>query len=181
MDTSFNMFIETEVPKNEIIISRTDLNGIITYANETFARISGYSSDELVGKPHNILRHPDMPSSVFYDMWKTLKDGGIWRGYIKNIRKDRGYYWVYAEISGVYKNGRLIEYKSMRSYVEREKRIQMQKLYDQMRKNERDPVRVVSYLPYPVYYDLLKKSEAAGVSPQKWLEKLIKDAKKPNF
>ena len=72
--------IETIVPQNELIISRTDLKGIITYANETFAQISGYSVDELIGKPHNLVRHPDMPKRVFTDMWnKTFKQSKVER------------------------------------------------------------------------------------------------------
>ena len=75
MDTSFDMFIETEVPENELIISRTSLSGVITYANETFAKISGYEVEELIGKPHNIVTHPDMPKSVFKEVCDTLALG----------------------------------------------------------------------------------------------------------
>ncbi len=146
IDTSFEMFIETEVPENELIISRTDLKGVITYVNETFADISGYESDELIGKPHNVVRHPDMPKSAFADVWKTIEEGKVWSGYIKNMRKDRGYYWVHAEVSGVYKEGKLIEYKSLRSPVEDENKFEMQKLYDNMRKEEEGTERVVVYL-----------------------------------
>ena len=106
MDTSFNMFLETEVPDDELIISRTDLKGNITYANETFAMISGYDPDELIGKSHNIVRHPDMPRSVFKELWTTLERGENWQGFVKNRRKDGGYYWVHAEVSGVYKDGK---------------------------------------------------------------------------
>jgi aerotaxis receptor len=146
MDTSFDMFIETQVPENELIISRTDLNGVITYVNDTFADISGYEADELVGKAHNIVRHPDMPSSVFSDLWQTIKDGKTWDGYVKNLRKDGGYYWVFAEISGVYKNGELVEFKSMRSPVERDMKIEMQGVYDDLRRDQGELQRVVVYL-----------------------------------
>ena len=145
MDTSFNMFIETAVPHDELIISRTDLKGNITYVNETFAEISGYEANELIGKPHNIVRHPDMPKSVYKDLWETLKKDKSWKGYVKNLRKDRGYYWVHAHISGVYQDGKLIEYKSIREPVEKEKKIQMQNQYDQMRKEQEDNCRVVIY------------------------------------
>ena len=87
MQTSYQMFIETEVPENELIVSRTDVNGRITYANETFAHISGYRVDELIGKPHNIVRHPDMPRSVFKEMWESLKREEIWRGNVKTDEK----------------------------------------------------------------------------------------------
>ena len=145
MDTSFDMFIETEVPAGELIISRTDLNGIISYVNETFANISGYEPDELVGKPHNVIRHPDMPKSAFTELWKTLKAEKVWKGYVKNLRKDKGYYWVYAEISGVYKDGKLVEYKSIREPVSRGKRIEMQRYYDKLRSEEEGTSRVVLY------------------------------------
>lgn len=146
IDTGFDMFIETEVPENELIISRTDLKGVITYVNETFADISGYEIDELIGKAHNIVRHPDMPKSAFADVWETIQEGKVWSGYIKNMRKDRGYYWVHAEVSGVLKDGKLVEYKSLRSPVEVENKLEMQKLYDKMRKEEEGTERVVTYL-----------------------------------
>jgi len=146
IDTTYEMFIETQVPENELIISRTDLKGVITYVNDTFAEISGYAPSELIGKPHNIVRHPDMPKSAFKEVWESLNTGKVWQGYIKNMRKDRGYYWVEAEISGVYKEGKLVEYKSLRSPVEAGKKIEMQKFYDKIRKEEEDSVRVVTYL-----------------------------------
>ncbi len=146
MDTSFDMFLETEVPDHELIISRTDLKGNITYVNETFAMISGYDPDELIGKPHNIVRHPDMPKSVFKELWETLNRGENWQGFVKNRREDGGYYWVHAEISGVYKDGKLIEYKSLRTPIESETKINMQNKYDAMRKEEEKNSRVVMYL-----------------------------------
>ena len=146
IDTSYEMFIETEVPENELIISRTDLKGVITYVNDTFAEISGYEADELIGKPHNIVRHPDMPKSAFADVWKSIGEGKVWSGYIKNMRKDRGYYWVHAEVSGVFKDGKLVEYKSLRAPVELAKKLEMQTLYDKMRKEQEDSQRVVTYL-----------------------------------
>ena len=146
MDTTFDMFIETEVPEGVEIISRTDLSGIITYANETFANISGYKVDELIGKPHNMVRHPDMPKSIFKDLWQKLKEGKSWQGYVKNKRKDNGYYWVYANISGVYKDGKLVEYKSVRTPVDRETKIKMQNFYDRLREKEEQKYRVVLYI-----------------------------------
>jgi aerotaxis receptor len=146
METSFDLFIETEVPEGELIISRTDLNGVITYINETFAHISGYEPDELIGKPHSVIRHPDMPKSAFDDLWKTIKSGNTWRGYVKNLRKDKGYYWVYAEISGVHKEGKLVEYKSIREPMSRKKRIEMQHHYDNLRFSEENQSRAVIYV-----------------------------------
>jgi len=145
MDTSFDMFIETEVPTEELIISRTDLSGVITYANDTFAKISGYEAEELIGKPHKIVRHPDMPKSVFKDLWETLQRGESWQGIVKNRRKDNGYYWVHADVSGVYKEGKLVEYKSLRTPIDRDTKIKMQRRYDDLRKSEEQNVRIVMY------------------------------------
>lgn len=136
---------ETIVPKNELIISRTDLKGLITYANETFATISGYEAHELVGKPHNIVRHPDMPKAIFKHLWKSLENDGKWSGYVKNLRKDFGFYWVYAEISGVYKDGKLVEYKSIRTPISFEDKLFYQKKYDEMKKKNGEYMRVISY------------------------------------
>ncbi|QKF82675.1 PAS domain-containing protein [Halarcobacter ebronensis] len=137
--------IETIVPENELIISRTDLRGFITYANETFAQISGYLIDELVGNPHNLVRHPDMPKRVFKQMWETLLKGQKWEGVVKNLRKDRGYYWVHATISGVYKDGKLIEYKSIRTPIDYQTKLKHQKLYDEYRNLDNENIRRVIY------------------------------------
>ncbi len=174
MTDSFDMFIETEIPQNDVIISRTDLKGVITYANDTFAEISDYTIDELIGKPHNILRHPDMPKSAFADLWATIKAGNIWQGYVKNLRKDRGYYWVYAEVSGVYKDGEVVEYKSIRSWVPKEKRRQMQKIYDKMRFEDGENVRCVSYIPADLYNKLLTLSDNDKVCGDTILKELVK-------
>jgi len=140
-----NFLIETIVPKNELIVSRTNLKGIISYANETFAKISGYSIDELIGKPHNIVRHPDMPKSVFKEVWGNLQTKGKWSGVIKNLRKDEGFYWVYAEISQVFKNEKLIEYKSIRAPISFEEKIKYQLLYDDIRAKNNEKQRVIYY------------------------------------
>ncbi len=137
--------VETEVPSEELIISRTDLNGLITYANDTFCEISGYELDELIGKPHNIVRHPDMPSSAFKDMWETIQNKKQWIGVVKNLRKDKGYYWIEAIVSGVYKNGVLVEYKSLRTPISYDDKLKYQRLYDKTRQDNGEKVRKVIY------------------------------------
>ena len=137
--------IETEVPQGELIISRTDLKGNITYANDSFSQISGYKSEELVGKSHNIVRHPDMPKSVFADMWRKLKREAKWEGIVKNLRKDKGYYWVYANISGVFKDDVLVEYKSIRTPISFEEKLKAQKSYDEIRNRDGENIRKVVY------------------------------------
>jgi len=136
---------ETLVPENELIVSRTDLKGNITYANDVFAQISGYEIDELIGKEHNCVRHPDMPKAVFKNLWESLQDTGKWSGFVKNLRKDFGYYWVYAEVSGVYKDSKLVEYKSIRTPVTFEDKLYYQKKYDEMKKRDGELIRTISY------------------------------------
>ena len=138
-------FVETEVPEVELIISRTDLDGNITYANKTFCEISAYSLDELLGKPHSIVRHPDMPKTVFADLWKTLEEKKQWKGIVKNLRKDKGFYWVEAIVSGVYKNGVLIEYKSLRTPISYANKLKYQRLYDSIREENGEVKRQVIY------------------------------------
>ncbi|MCD6259283.1 MAG: PAS domain-containing protein [Helicobacteraceae bacterium] len=89
---------EEYIYEGRVIISQTDLQGIITYANRKFCEVSGYTAEELVGKPHSIIRHPDMPKAVFAKMWDTIKGGQAWNGIVKNLRKDGLYYWVDSEI-----------------------------------------------------------------------------------
>lgn len=86
---------------NGLILSSTDLKGIITYANRKFCEIAGYTKQELTGKNHNIVRHPDMPKAAFKDLWDTIQQGKEWSGIVKNLRKDGKYYWVYSYITPV--------------------------------------------------------------------------------
>lgn len=112
--------VETLVPEHEFIYSRTDLKGVIVEANEAFARISGFEREELIGKPHNIVRHPDMPEAAYADLWVDLKAGRPWRGIVKNRRKDGGYYWVEANVTPVRDGTRIIGFQSVRNRPTRE-------------------------------------------------------------
>ena len=87
-----------------------------------------------------------MPKSAFKDLWETLDRGEVWKWYVKNLRKDGNYYWVLARISAVIKDGKAVEYKSVREPVSREKKIEMQRLYDKMRSEEEGRTRVVLYI-----------------------------------
>ncbi len=137
--------IETIVPEDELIVSRTDLNGNITFANETFCKISGYEMEELIGESHNIVRHPDMPKAAFKDLWETIKNKKQWKGIVKNLRKDKGFYWVEAIVSGVYKDGDLVEYKSLRTPISFDEKLKYQKLYDKMRSGNSEKRRKIIY------------------------------------
>lgn len=87
---------EYQFPSNETLLSTTDTESRIGYANAAFVRTSGYSDEELMGQPHNMVRHPDMPVEAFADMWRSLKAGQSWRALIKNRRKNGDHYWVCA-------------------------------------------------------------------------------------
>jgi PAS domain S-box-containing protein len=91
--------IETKLNEDDFIVSKTNSKGIITYCNQIFIKISGYSEQELIGKQHNIIRHPDMPRAAFYLLWETIKKGDEFFAYVKNMRKDGGFYWVYANVT----------------------------------------------------------------------------------
>ncbi len=106
--------IETIVPENVFIYSRTDLKGRILEANAAFAAVSGYTVEEMVGKPHNLVRHPDMPQEAFADMWRSLKAERPWQALVKNRRSDGGFYWVLANASPVRENGQVVGYQSIR-------------------------------------------------------------------
>jgi len=107
--------IETPVPENVFIYSRTDPKGRITEANQAFADLSGYAVEEMLGKPHNMIRHPDMPKEAFADMWKSLKAGRPWQGVVKNRRKDGGFYWVFATVSPLRgEGGHIVGFQSLR-------------------------------------------------------------------
>lgn len=128
---------ETEVPEGEFIYSTTDLKGKITSANELFVKLSGFSHDELVGQPHNIVRHPDMPPEAFADMWHHLKNGRPWSGLVKNRRKDGGYYWVQAFASPMRENGQVVGYESVRRRAQRQDIAKAEKGYADVRKGRR--------------------------------------------
>ena len=92
---------EVPFPAGKVVVSKTDTKGIITYANDAFVAISGFSREELIGKSHNILRHPDMPSEVFRWLWDTLKSERPWRGMVKNRCKNGDYYWVNSTVAPI--------------------------------------------------------------------------------
>ncbi len=102
------------------MITETDLNGRIVFANRKFHEMSGYAMKELVGRPHSIIRHYDMPKGCFKDMWDTLGEGRTWQGYIKNLRKDRRFYWVVVFITPKFQDEKLCGYIAVRRKPEPE-------------------------------------------------------------
>ncbi|HEY8035850.1 MAG TPA: methyl-accepting chemotaxis protein [Methylobacter sp.] len=107
--------VEHRIMESDSIVSKTDLKGIITYVNEDFLRISGFTEEELIGAPHSIVRHPDMPPEAFEDLWKALKSGRPWTGVVKNRCKNGDYYWVLANAAPIYENNHLVGYMSVRN------------------------------------------------------------------
>ncbi len=115
------------------IVSTTDLKGKISYANPYFIEVSGFTEDELIGAPQNILRHPDMPVEAFADLWATIKAGMPWSGMVKNRCKNGDFYWVYANVTPVIEAGRPVGYMSVRSKPSREQVAQADRLYREIR------------------------------------------------
>src|SRR5690349_5357809 len=105
---------EYVLTEQDMVVSKTDLKGNITYVNDDFIRISGFSEEELLGAPQNIIRHPDMPPEAFADMWAALKGGRAWTGLVKNRSKHGGFYWVEANAAPIMKDGVAVGYTSVR-------------------------------------------------------------------
>lgn len=112
--TVFATEVEVPFPEGRLIVSRVDLDGIITHANDAFVELSGWLREELIGAPHYILRHPDMPKAAFKDLWETVAAGKKWHGYVKNLCKDGSCYWVYATAVPNIRNGQIAGYTSVR-------------------------------------------------------------------
>lgn len=134
------------------MITRTDKFGIITFASRAFRKMSGFSKEELIGKSHNVIRHPLMPKIVFKEMWNILKEGKTWRGPIVNLRKDGKYYWVDVEISPIDKEGNIIEcdVDKIKGYIAIRK-----KLSDY---NKQKAIEKYSILKEKEYSDMFKKN-----------------------
>ncbi len=128
---------ETPFPAGEKIISLTNEQGIIVNINSTFIKMSGYSREELLGSPHYILHHPDMPKAAFREMWNSLKEKEEWSGCVKNLRKDGGYYWVFAKIFTLYRHGKLVGYTSTRTEAEPEHIAKAEQEYRRLLEQER--------------------------------------------
>ncbi len=123
---------EVPYPEGKLIVSRTDTNGVITHCNQAFVDMSGFEEDELIGQPHYILRHPDMPAAAFKDLWETIQSGKKWKGYVKNLRKDGKYYWVYAVVVPNVRDGKVIGYASVRRKPSKTKITECIALYKSM-------------------------------------------------
>ncbi len=124
---------EVELTETSSIVSKTDLKGRITYVNREFIEVSGFLESELIGKSHNIVRHPDMPPEAFKDLWDTVKAGKPWNGIVKNRCKNGDYYWVEANVAPIREGGRVAGYMSVRSKPSRQQIDAADALYAEMR------------------------------------------------
>jgi PAS domain S-box-containing protein len=131
---------EVPFPAGTVLISKTDTKGIITYANDAFVEISGYNREELIGKSHNIVRHPDMPPQAFKWLWDTLKSERPWRGMVKNRCKNGDHYWVRATVAPIIEAGKTIGYVSVRRPPTREQVAEAEALYADLNRSGREVV-----------------------------------------
>ncbi|HEX5356912.1 MAG TPA: methyl-accepting chemotaxis protein [Aquabacterium sp.] len=123
---------EYDYPEQEMLVSMTDRQGVITHCNAAFTRVSGYTQDELIGQPHNLIRHPDMPQEAFKDMWRTIGFGRAWTAVVKNRRKNGDHYWVQAHVTPLMSHGKPVGYLSVRTKPTREQVDAAANLYKQI-------------------------------------------------
>jgi aerotaxis receptor len=131
---------EYEFPGDELLMSTTDRQGRMTHCNAAFARVSGFEMDELMGQPHNLVRHPDMPPEAYKDLWATIGNGRTWSGVVKNRRKNGDFYWVRAYVTPLMHGGKPQGYMSVRAKPTRDEVVAAEALYAQLAA-ERDRAR----------------------------------------
>ena len=129
---------EYPFPAGKTLVSVTDLKGRIVYANKAFIMVSGYTQDELLGQPHNLIRHPDIPAEAFRDLWDTVDKGLPWTGLVKNRRKNGDHYWVKAHVTPVFRDGTMVGHLSVRTAPERDAVQAAEALYARMREEAKN-------------------------------------------
>jgi aerotaxis receptor len=143
--------VEHQVQDGAFIVSMTDLKGIITYANDEFIRISGFGLDELLGQPHNLVRHPEMPAVAFAGLWETLQKGEPWHGMVKNRCKNGDFYWVDVNVTPIREKGRITGYVSIRSKPSRSQVREAEALYAKLNRglSLADAAGQGPWIPFP--------------------------------
>lgn len=160
---------EVKMKDGSMLVSKTDLKGRITYCNSAFIEISGFSEAELIGKSHNIVRHPDMPPAAFEDLWRSVKKEKPWEGLVKNRCKSGGYYWVKANVAPISENGAVIGYISLRLKPTMDEVRQAESLYAEMRHDENaaraflDPQRSLGERVSDFSLSMLLRIAAVGI------------------
>ena len=132
--------MERDYPASEMLVSETDLKGIVTSANASFCLVAGYAESELVGQNHNMVRHPDMPVEAFDDLWRTVKTGAQWFGIVKNRCSNGDYYWVKAVVTPLRESGRVVGYRSVRVKPSRAEVSSAESLYRRLKSGEKIPL-----------------------------------------
>ncbi len=127
---------ETVLDEYAFLVSETDSKGIITFANDDFCKIAEFELNELIGKPHNVVRHKDMPKKAFKSLWETVKKDEVWTGYVKNATKTGGYYWVFATVYPYESSDGSKGYLSCRRKPTKEEILEAEELYTIWNKEE---------------------------------------------
>lgn len=153
-----------EIPVGDYLVSTTDLKGVITSANDAFIRMSGYSREELLGSPHSIIRHPDMPPEAFKNLWDTIQGGKSWHGIVKNRSKNGGFYWVDANVTPVREQGRTVGYMSVRSKPSEAQIKEAEELYARIRRGDSlEKLGKHPWIPFPRMNFGFRLLSSAGV------------------
>ena len=147
--------IEYPITDETLIVSKTDLKGKLIYFNDQFVQASGFTEQELIGQPHNIIRHPDMPPEAFENLWVTLKAGKPWAGAVKNRRKNGDFYWVLASATPIYEGGQISGYMSIRSRLPADQRQEAEQVYALLRARKANAYRIEA--------GMIRKRSAADV------------------
>lgn len=155
--------VERTFPAEQRLISATDARGVIQYCNDNFVAISGFSKEEILGQPHNLVRHPEMPEQVFGLMWEYLKAGKCWMGIVKNRCKNGDYYWVNAYVTPILQHGKVVGYESVRIKPTAEQIQRAQQCYQQLNDGKAAPTEHVLLQQWPL---LLGSTVVGGLS---WL------------
>jgi aerotaxis receptor len=148
--------VEYPITDETLIVSKTDLKGKLSYFNDQFVAASGFTEQELMGQPHNIIRHPDMPPEAFANLWDTLKAGKPWAGAVKNRRKNGDFYWVLASATPIWEGGQVTGYMSIRSRLPADQREEAERVYALFRANKAQG--------YTVEAGMIRKRSVADVA-----------------
>lgn len=162
--------------RDEIIVTKTDLQGRITYANEVFCRVSAFEDTEVLGQPHNLIRHPDMPAGVFRLLWERLQAGQELFAYVVNLAGDGGHYWVFAHVTPTFDaRGTVIGYHSNRRSPSRAAVATVEPLYREIRRHEAGFGRATEAAAAGLAF-LEERLREAGTTYDEWVWSLATEA-----
>lgn len=155
--------------EEEIIVSKTDRHGRVTYANDVFLRVSGYTEAEILGQPHSLIRHPDMPRCVFRFLWETIESGREVFAYVLNLAKNGDHYWVFAHVTPTFgPGGSIVGYHSNRRSPDRHAVAQVEPLYRELLRVERQAASKADQIALSTRV-LLGQLESLGTTYEEWM------------